>query len=322
MSTSKPESLHVPASADPPSRRARARRLTSAVAAVALVVGFTWASAVRRDQGGEEWDGPRGLPSADVGGEVDLKAVQNHPRLLIDKPGWEVTTVHNFGATPGAILFADDARTLEMNWYSANQYDGLYEDRLATSKPEATTVAGLEASIFTYGGGDYSVLLKPRDGAMVELRAGNMNSSTLGDALAHIARYAPKMFLAALPPEIITPGEVRGAVAEMLVDIPIPPGFDAASIDVLGINDADEFRARVTGEVVCSWIAEWFRADAAGNRAAVKEIAAALRTSHRWKALGDMEGYSDHPENIWAYADRVADGKVPDDYREDLHCAQ
>jgi hypothetical protein len=208
-----------------------------------------------------------------------------------------------------------------MNWYPDEQYQSYYDDRLHVSEPEATTVANRPASVFTYSKNDMAAMLKPQDGTFVELRTqGDWTRATFDEILAHVIKVDAESFLKALPPEIVTPGDVRTEAAKLLADMPAPPGFDVAVLDNAGANDPYQFGAAVAGRVACDWIAEWVRADKAGDKEAVKQAAAALRSSHQWKVLHDMNGQGDYPEVLWELADKVAGGDVPAWYKEGLGC--
>ncbi|MEV6299774.1 hypothetical protein AB0M02_10260 [Actinoplanes sp. NPDC051861] len=326
MSVPQLESVPGPApEAAPAAPRRRAwRRLATAVAAAAVVTGVIGASVLLRDQPpAEPWAGPVGLPEAGAGGgyQLDLKAVEGLPRLLIQQDGWKVTTVYGFASESGTINFVNGARSLEMTWYQDEHYDDYYKDRLLVSAPQPATVAGREAAVFTYSASDFAAMLKPQDGTFVELRTGGTWTRTEFDAvLPHIARADAETFLAALPPQIVTPGRVHDEAAKILTDVPMPPGFDINSVDVAGANDPYQFGAHVTGQVTCTWIAEWIRADKAGDDAAVKKAASALRSSRNWKVLNDMNAEGDYPEVLWEVAGKVAGGKVPEWYKDGLGC--
>jgi hypothetical protein len=320
MSTPKLDS--VPAR---PLRRTLARRLAGAVAAAAAVAGIIAVSSHWRAQPDDVYAGPTGLPSAGAAGisgwELDLKAAQGHPRLLIDEPGWKPDHVYGFAEEHGTINFRNGDRGLEMNWYPDEQYQGYYEDRLGVSDPDATTVAGREASIFTYSSDDLAAMLKPQGGTFVEMRAqGNWTRATFDEVLTRVVKVDAESFLKALPPEVVTPGDVREEAARMLADVPAPPGFDVAVLDNAGANDPYQFGAAVTGQVTCGWIAEWVRADKAGDDAAAEQAAAALRSSHQWRVLHDMNDEGDYPEAVWEVADKVAGGDVPKGYKDGLGC--
>ncbi|MBQ1023840.1 hypothetical protein [Micromonospora sp. C95] len=319
MSTPKLDS--VPAR---PVRRTLVRRLAGPVAAAAAVAGVV-AATVWSTPPDDRYAGPTGLPSVGTaaisGWELDLKAAQAHPRLLIDEPGWNATSVYGFAEETGTIEFRNGDRSLQMNWYPDEQYQDYYDDRLHVSRPEATTVADRPASIFTYRENDMSAMLRPQDGTFVELRTGgNWTRPTFDGILTLVIKVDAEAFLDALPPEIVTPGDVREEAARILADLPSPPGFDVSVLDNAGANDPYQFGAAVAGRVTCDWIAEWIRADSAGDEQAVKQAAAALRSSHQWQVLHDMNDEGDYPEVVWEIADQVADGDVPSWYEEGLGC--
>ncbi len=321
MSVPKLESVAVA-----PPRRSVARRFAAAVAAAAVVTGVIAASTLLRDQPHDTWAGPVGLPSTGTSGpgggrELDLKAAESHPRLLIDQPGWKVTTVYGFSDENGTIAFANGGREVSMDWYPADQHQSYFEDRLEVSAPEPVKVANWSADVFTYSDSDFAAMLKPRDGTFVELRTqSRWTRDEFDEMLTHVVRVDADAFLAALPPEVVTPGDVREEAGKILADMPSPPDFDVSVLDNAGANDPYQFGATVAGKVTCGWIAEWIRADAAGDDQAVRQAAAALRSSHQWKVLHDMNDEGDYPEVVWELADQVADGDVPTSYEGSLGC--
>lgn len=99
-----------------------------------------------------------------------------------------------------------------------------------------------------------------------------------------------------------------------------PPGYDTAVLTDLGTNDADQFGAAVTGRVGCGWIAEWLRAKEAGDAVALQRAGDALRGSHKWKALHQMDDEGGWAEAFWETADKVAAGNPPPAYLQTLGC--
>ncbi|PWR06816.1 hypothetical protein DKT68_21130 [Micromonospora acroterricola] len=317
--------------AEPPGPRARRRRtllsgLASASVAAAVLAVLFGVSVVNSDQPADREAAPVTSPTSEATAPVAysamvLKAAEESPRLLIDQPGWKAVTVYGFAEKEGTIAFRNDKRELAMNWYPAGQYDGYRQDRLHVSKPEQVKVDGWAGELFRYTASDFAVMLRPRDGSFVELRAGG--AWTRGEfdrVLADVVRVDARTWLAALPAEIVTPDRVDERAAGVLADVPLPPGFDTAALGTLGTNDAYQFGARVTSRVGCGWIVEWQRAKQAGDAAAVRRAADALRGSHTWKVLHQMNDEGDWPEVFWKTADTVAAGKLPAGYREALGC--
>ncbi|WBB78256.1 hypothetical protein O7606_18710 [Micromonospora sp. WMMD882] len=250
-----------------------------------------------------------------------LKAAEENPRLLIDEPGWQVTTVYGFAEQEGTIAFGKGGRTLEMNWYPAARYDLYRADRLHVSKPEQVSVNGWPGDLFRYSASDFAVMLRPRDGSFVELRTSGAWSRTDFDkVLASVVRVDARSWLAALPPHVVTPETVDERAAEILADVPLPPGFDPGKLTMPGANDTYQFGVEVIGRVGCGWIAEWLRAKEAGDDAAARRAVDALNGSRKWKVLRQMDVEGDWPEVFWETTDRVAAGRAPDRYQEALGC--
>lgn len=324
---SEPTLDHVVEAPQPPTRAARrgvVRRLAGPLAAAAVVTGLIVVSTMAPEQPDDHRATPAGTPSADTGvvySPVALKAAEENPRLLIDQPGWQVTTVYGFAEDSGTIAFSNGGRQLEMNWYPADQYDSYHADRREVSDPEPVRVDGWPGDLFRYSDDDFAVMLRPRDGVFVELRAApGWTRETLDRVLADVVRVDVRTWLGALPPEIVTPGRVEAEAAKVLADVPLPPGFDTAQLAGIGTNDSYQFGAQVTSRVGCAWIAEWLRAREAGDDAALQRAADALRSSHNWRVLHQMNDSGDWPEVFWEIADKVAAGNLPARYADGIGC--
>ncbi|MFF4878895.1 hypothetical protein [Micromonospora sp. NPDC000668] len=317
--------------AEPPGKPSRARRtmmsgLASAGVAAAVLAIVLTVSIMNVDQPGGREASPDTSPTSEATKPTSysamvLKAAEENPRLLIDQPGWKATTVYGFTEKEGTIEFSNDGQRLQMNWYPADQYDGYHKDRLHVSKPEQVTVDRWPGDLFRYSASDFAVMLRPRDGSFVELRTGSAwTRSEFDRVLADVVRVDARTWLAALPAEIVTPDRVDEQAAKVLADVPLPPGFDTAALTGLGTNDAYQFGAALTSRVGCGWIAEWLRAKQAGDAAALQRAADALRSSHKWKVLHQMNDEGDWPEVFWETADKVAAGEFPAGYRGALGC--
>jgi hypothetical protein len=238
------------------------RRIAGALAAAAVLACVLPVSIMLRDHP----DDPRAAAPTGV------KAAEDNPRLLIDQSGWKVTTVYGFADQEGSIAFSNGAQQLDMTFYPADRYNIYYTDRLEVSAPEPVTVDSWPGDLFRYSASDFEVMLRPRDGVFVGLRTGGAWTRDEFDRiLAHVVRVDVHTWLAALPPEIVTPARVDAQAARVLADVPLPPNFDiAAALGDVGTNDAYQFGAQVTSRVGCAWIAEWLRAKQAGDDAALR----------------------------------------------------
>ncbi|MFF0153890.1 hypothetical protein [Micromonospora sp. NPDC005203] len=316
MSTPVLESVIEP----PERRRSRPRRrllgglATAGVAAAVLAVAFGTAI-VQTDQPGGKEAAPEPRSSSVAPGRTAysamvLKAAEENPRLLIDQPGWKATSADGFAEREGSITYSNGARSIRMSWYKATEYDGRYKDRLQTSKPEPVQVDRWPGHLFRYSEREFEVILQPRDGSMVEVRTASAYTRADFDrVLASVIRVDARTWLAALPAEIVTPELVDERRAAVLADVPLPPGFDPATLHVEGVNDSYQFGIQVLGPVGCAWITEWTRAKKSGDDAALRRAADALRGSHNWKALQQIDKDGDWAEGLWEIADTVAAGK-------------
>ncbi|MEV1333723.1 hypothetical protein AB0J20_29590 [Micromonospora costi] len=318
--------LHSALEPSRPDRRTRpslVRRTAGALAAAAVLAGVLTVPAMLRDQPDDRQEGRRAAPAGTpmVYSAAALKAAEDNPRLLINQPGWTVTTVYGFAEKQGTIAFSSDSQRLEMNWYPADVYDAFYADRLRVSRPEAVTVDSWPGDRFTYRAGDFAVMLRPRDGVFVELRTGgHWSRDTFDQVLTDVVRVDARTWLAALPAEIVTPDRVATEATRILADVPLPPRFDTADFDDIGANDPYQFGVEVIGRVGCAWIAEWLRAERTGDDAARQRATEALRSSHRWRVLHEMDEQGDWPDVLWEVADDIVAGRPPAEYAPALGC--
>jgi hypothetical protein len=301
------------------------RRTAGALVAAALLTGVLAASTVihSRAEVGEVAAPAAPTVLGDqpiVYSAAVLKAAENSPRLLIDQPGWKVTNVNGFADQDGGITFSEGGRQVEMNWYPADEYDDFHTDRLQVSEPEPVKVDGQPGDRFRYDDTDHAVMLRARGNTFVELRAQGLTRAAFDLVLADIKHVDVPTWLAALPESIVTPGRANAAAAKILADIPLPPGFDAGALETVGTNDPYQFGARVTSRVGCGWIAEWIRADRAGDDAARAKAGEALRGSHKWKVLLDMRGEGRWTEVFWETVDGVAAGDTSNGYAAAIGC--
>ncbi|WP_035855565.1 hypothetical protein [Cryptosporangium arvum] len=299
-----------------PARRRFGPLIGAGVAAAALVGVVALTGTDAPEPAGRPSDATTVTYSA-----LALKAAEENPRLLIDEPGWTATYVNGFAAKEGSITWSKQGREVEFTWRPAQYYDSYQRDRADVSAAQPVTVAGRSGQLFTYAANDFAVMLPPSGSSFVEMRAsGPWTRDTFSATLAHVVQVGVSRWLAALPPEVVTPDRISARAEEVLAGVPLPPGFDRAALAGLGTNDAYQFGAQVASRVGCGWIAEWERATGAGDTAAVARAADALRGSHGWKFLNDMNAAGDYPEVFWEIADEVVGGSVPEGYRDSLGC--
>ncbi|MFI7657812.1 hypothetical protein ACIBTW_02900 [Micromonospora parva] len=306
-----------------PRRRLWVRRLAGVVTAAAVLVSVVPVSMAVRGQAEGDGDGVSPIVSAGAGmvfSPLAMEAADRSPRLLIDEAGWTVVALSEFSGNMGVVRFRRGGRELEMNWYPAYAYTDRYAGQRDVGPGQSVRVDGWPADVFQSFGGDFTVLLRPRDNLVVEMKtSGNWSRKDLDWVLADIVRVDARTWLAVLPAEMVMP--VRERAARVLADVPLPPGFDMAALEEIGVSDLYQFGVGVTSRVGCGWIAEWQRARAVGDEAGVRRAADALRSSHGWRVLRDMDKTGDWPEVFWEYADEITAGTVRAGYVEGLGCA-
>ena len=77
----------------------------------------------------------------------------------------------------------------------------------------------------------------------------------------------------------------------------------------------------MTGLVGCGWIKEWERAKKTGDDASRARAAEALRSSHNWPVLKDMQDEGGWSDVFWETADKTAAGSPPEQYQGAIGCS-
>jgi hypothetical protein len=253
-----------------------------------------------------------------------LRVANAVPRLLIGVPGWKVTRADEFRVDDGEMSFSDGAFTVDLRWNPASRYDGLIADRDATADvlPPAT-VAGERATVFRYIGDvdDFTAIWRS-GGYTMELRTtGSPKGQRLDRAqylrlLTSMKPAGVDAWLGAMPASVVLPVDRVKVVTEMLHGIPVPPGFDPASLSAgAAVRDRYQLGAAVTGAVACAWIERWI----AGDEHAVE----AMGTSREWPILQEMAPQGGWSSVFWEIADSMAgrgEMDVRATYREGLGC--
>jgi hypothetical protein len=274
-----------------------------------------------------------------------VRVARANPRVLVTAPGWEVRQVEGFEPDAGEMTFqqgpdqirredsdggssvVNAAPRLEVSWYPRAQYDDRRAERARESHLQHVSVLGRTAQMISYGPTEHAVLLPPQGRVFLELRGNVGDAEAFRQFLAdNIEQVDIRTWLAAMPASVVTADNIDAAVRHALVGIPLPPGFDASSLDRGLALDRYQFGARVAGMVACGWIEEWERARQAGDAGAADRAALALGTSHDWRLLREMEPEGAYPEVVREYADAIASAPAGGDtaavegYRGALGC--
>jgi hypothetical protein len=259
-----------------------------------------------------------------------VRVARANPRVLVTAPGWKVRSVEGFDAEAGEMTFqlgpdrmrrekflnsysvVNDAPRLEVAWYPRDQYEFYRADRAREPHLQHLELFGKRAQMISYSATDHAVMLPPQGAVFLELRGNVGDEAAFRRFLADsVEQVDIRTWLAAMPPSVVTAGNLDGAVRKALAGVPRPPGFDASSLGRGLALDSYQFGARITGLVACGWIEEWQRAGASGDAAAQQRAVAAMATSRDWAVLHEMDAEGDYPEVVWQYADEVAAGTFP-----------
>ncbi|MGB3735762.1 MAG: hypothetical protein WA964_12440 [Ilumatobacter sp.] len=109
--------------------------------------------------------------------------------------------------------------------------------------------------------------------------------------------------------ELVTPANRAEVVDALLVDVPIPPDFDAQVLrEQLGSRDRYQEIARVSSAVTCGWLDIWFDAQDAGDPAAGQPAVDALATASDWAMLVEIDDQGGWSGAVWETAAAITGG--------------
>jgi hypothetical protein len=146
---------------------------------------------------------------------------------------------------------------------------------------------------------------------VLEFRAVTADLAAFERLLGSLKRVDVDTWLSAMPQSVVKSANRAVAVRQMLSDVPVPPGFDPASLESEPtVSDRYQLGAKVTGAVACAWIARWDAARKRGDTAAAQAAVDAMQSSHRWKVLDEMRKDGAWPEVLRSFADAMrGDGR-------------
>ena len=281
-----------------PSRRLLAGFAVAALAAIALVV------LTGRDPGpsGTAWAAPL------------VHLAESSPLLLLDRPGWSVTRADETDEVEGEMTFAQGtSHSADLHWHRGSLEDWQRDRAKEGSQVVHRTVLGQRAQVSQYAGSTDFTAIWPDGSRVLEFRAVTADLAAFEQLLGSLKRVDVDTWLSAMPASVVKSGNRAVVVTQMLSDIPVPPGFDPASLEIKPtVSDRYQLGAQVTGAVACGWIARWDAARKRGDTAAAQAAVDAMQTSHRWKVLGQMERDGAWPEVLRSFADAMrGDGHGP-----------
>jgi hypothetical protein len=296
-----------------PIRRRRTPFVIAAAAAVAIAVAVVGALFPH---------GNPAAPSPAYGAEMIAVAKANQ-RLLVGADGWKITSVGQFTRDEGQLTFSKGTQQLGVTWRPTGLYNGYLTDRRAdgSNPSQPIKVLGQTGTLFRYGNtSDHTTILPPKGDNFLELRADLGSEQAYRDLIATLHQVDVNTWLDALPPSVVKPADSAKVVTEMLVGIPVPAGFDPKPLVPQNALDRYQVGAEVAKAISCGWLDQWTKAKKTGDAAKAREAVTAMKTSHSWKFLLQMNAEGDYPEAVWQYADAIAKDQVPVGYRQGLGC--
>ncbi|MDX6601698.1 MAG: hypothetical protein QOF13_900 [Solirubrobacterales bacterium] len=245
-----------------------------------------------------------------------VKVAEANPRLLVTAPGWSIVHARSFEVDRGELIYKHDehplygpgGRQLNLTWHPARFYrDRLRENDHAcchVSTPVTSTLLGQRATTFAYAGQhpNYATILSPQGNVFIEVNGSFGNKQEYEAVLHSLRPVGVDAWLGAMPAEVLRPAARSAAIAQMLRDIPVPPGFDASALHFRGVPVPSGFALQsesaltdrfmlgksVTGAVACGWLQRWLSASRTRDDAAAQEAVDAMATAPHWPVLLQM----------------------------------
>lgn len=245
-----------------------------------------------------------------------VKVAEANPRLLVTAPGWSLVHARSFEVDRGELIYKSDehplygpgGRQLNLAWHPARFYRGrLRENGHAcchVGAPMISTLLGQRATTFAHNGQhpNFATILSPQGNVFIEINGSFGSRQEYEGLLRSLQPVGVDAWLAAMPAEVLRPAARSAAIAQMLGEIPLPPGFDTSALHFRGVSapsgsalqseDAltDRFMLAkaLTGAVACGWLQRWLSATRTGDDAAGQEAVDAMGTARHWPVLLQM----------------------------------
>lgn len=150
-----------------------------------------------------------------------------------------------------------------------------------------------------------------QDGQVLVLNGRVPDLAAFRERLDGLRRVDAQTWLGAMPPKVVKAADYGATVHQMLQGIPLPPGFDPASIPDLSLTtDRYQVGAAVGGAVACGWFNRWGEARADGDTAATQEAERVLLESEaRWPIFRQMRTEGGYPATVIEYAEKMQSGR-------------
>lgn len=298
--------------------------LVAGVSAAAVLATFAVGTILLDGSSGT----PAGTPEVSVAATTpttlaDL-APGEFPRVVLDASGWSMDYLdHTEGENEDGeyatseIQFVSGSSEAELRMNSGWHADleELVADRAREGErledqpiwdATAVVVGSVESEAFTAMWESNAV---EYEFVMYDVNNERVDEATFRSLVAGLTQTTEEEWIEALPDEIVT--DRAAAIATYLEDIPLPPDFEAGSLEEGPIEHWYGVAAETVGAVTCSWIEVWIDGKDAGDSEAEQRAVDAMTGSHDWQVLADMSDVGGYPSVVRDYAEAIAgDGTV------------
>ena len=212
-----------------------------------------------------------------------------------------VTAEFNFDIADGPELTGDILITSGQRFEFWNDVIDLRFEAVAV---DAVTLGDHDVFLFDRGDDTYRTAIWQADGFVMQLRS-HTSLAELADLVRSVRVVDETEWRKVVPEGWVSASNVDQEIADILADIPNPPGLrnDTAAIDVGGSRY--QVVAQVTSAVTCRWIERWIEGTASDDQTLVGEAEAALATAREWDALVEIADEGGWSSVVWEFADAI-----------------
>lgn len=249
-------------------------------------------------------------------------------RVIFDRPDKMLDHVYQNGLqTEESYRYMKMQRSLSVTGLPAAGYQTEY-DRLSSGRGpgEQVDVMGLPGTLFRTPSkrpemdprDESIILLRPNDRIYLTIRAGFASADEYHQVIGSLRLVDQATWEAALPSQIVTPGEEAAALNRMMTGVTKPAGFDIRRVRTGQASDRYSLASRLFEALSCRAIRQWKTAEESGDSAGAARAIAIIRSGRGWKFDGaDPDG--DFAMGAEFYADEMSHGRTPASY-DQMNC--
>ncbi len=247
-----------------------------------------------------------------------------NPHVLLDAPGWKIDYVNetDWGrGVYGQLRYVKDDAEIEISWSPPGEYKGRVRDREAEyGEPMPFTLFGEKAVVFKESSGEFEAMAKTGQAFLSARSSGVSDFQTFRRRLTDFSAVTPEQWFAGMPDSVVTPPESTAVAAQIISDIPLPPGFDTMIFSSRLTNSYHQFGAGVTGRITCAWLDDYTEAYDARDQKGMAAVDQALSGAADWAFIKWSSRSSGWDQAVLDYTGRVADRKPVSGYDAGLGC--